>query len=98
MVFSSVVFLFYFLPLLFLVYCALPRFRNAILLVFSIVFYAWGEAEYTLILFFSIAVSYVFGLLVGARVWRTRIVLAAGIACNLLPLFYFKYIEFFPKH
>jgi len=58
MVFSSIVFLCFFLPLTFAAYYALPRFRNDILLFASIVFYAWGEIRFLPVLLFSIFINY----------------------------------------
>ena len=68
MVFSSNIFLFIFLPLTLLLYFALPKtlatksIRNAILLITSLTFYAWGEAHYIFLLLISIAANYLFGL------------------------------------
>ena len=65
MVFSSIVFLFAFLPLTLLGYYILPRFlRNLFLFLVSIAFYAYGEPKFVLVLLLSIGANYVFGLLV----------------------------------
>ena len=65
MVFSSLLFLFRFLPAVLLVYYIVPRrWRNLILLLFSLVFYAWGEPIYIILMLVSILVSYTGGILV----------------------------------
>ncbi|NCB85467.1 MAG: MBOAT family protein, partial [Bacteroidia bacterium] len=65
MVFSSTIFLFFFLPLTLLAYFVVgSRGRNAILLAASLLFYAWGETVYLLVMLFSIAANYLFGLLI----------------------------------
>ncbi|MCM1308694.1 MAG: MBOAT family protein, partial [Butyrivibrio sp.] len=66
MVFSGLVFLFLFLPVSILLYYICPqRFRNAVLLLVSLVFYAWGEPKYILIMIFSAVFDYVNGRLIG---------------------------------
>ncbi len=98
MVFSSPVFLFAFLPLALLAYLPAPRaLRPAILLTASLVFYAWGEKGYVLLMAASIAVNYVLGLWVGAwREWRVGwVVLTFGIVANVALLGFFKYANFF---
>jgi len=64
MVFSSVTFLFYFLPLFFLFYYLLPC-RNVTILTASLLFYAWGEARYVPLLIAYIPINWTFGLLIG---------------------------------
>ena len=65
MVFSSFVFLLAFLPIVLLLYYLCPaRLRNLVLLVFSLVFYAWGEPVYVLIMLFSIVFDYANGRLI----------------------------------
>jgi len=98
MVFSSIFFLYLFLPLTLLLYfVAGPRFRNHILLTASLVFYAWGEMGYVLLMLFSIAANWVVGLLIDRARQRGntgRPALTAGIVLNLLPLAFFKYGNF----
>ncbi len=98
MVFSSVEFLTLFLPLAALLYFLLPvKMRNGLLLVFSLVFYAWGEPVYVLIMLGSIVMNYLFGLGVDrfrAREKAKKTVLALAVACNLLLLGVFKYADF----
>ncbi len=96
MVFSSITFLFYFLPLFLVVYFLLPA-KNITLLLASLLFYAWGEVEFTLLLLVSIGVNYTFGRLIGRTAGEEKkqtIMLALGVASNLLLLSYFKYFNF----
>ena len=63
MVFSSLLFLFWFIPIFFAVYYLCPaKCRNAVLFLGSIVFYAWGEPAYLILIFISILVNYAAGL------------------------------------
>lgn len=96
MVFSSVTFLFYFCPIFFVLYYALP-WRNAVLLSASLLFYAWGEAENLPLLLASIAGNYGCGLAIGAQQAAGRRggrALALGVAINLGVLGYYKYFNF----
>ena len=99
MVFSSVVFLFFFLPAALLVYYAVPRrFRNAALLIFSLLFYAWGEPVYILIMLFSTVFDYVNGLLLErfeGHERKRKAVLIVSVVGNLAILMFFKYSDFF---
>ena len=96
MVFSSVIFLFYFLPLFFLAFL-LSRFSKNVLLVFSIIFYVWGEPIFIPLIVFMIVLNYRLGLRIEAAhaCGRAQRWLAFGIAANLLPLAVFKYGMFF---
>jgi len=96
LVFSSVTFLFFFLPVFLLCYTLLP-YRNATLLLFSTIFYVWGEGVFTLVLLLSVAINYVAGWSI-STISRPGLALAAGIAANLLLLFYFKYLGFLVFH
>ncbi len=99
MVFSSVPFLFYFLPLCLGVYYLAPRrWRNWVLLWAGLAFYGWGEPVYLLIMLFSILVDYTHGLLIDR--WRenrrrAKLVVASSVCINLALLFFFKYYDFF---
>lgn len=95
MVFSSVIFLFYFLPLTLLVYY-FARHRNFILLVASLLFYSWGEIEYLYLLVASCLINYVFGLMIEKK-WPfpARFSIAAGVSANILTLIFYKYTNFF---
>ncbi|MCR1898593.1 MBOAT family protein [Irregularibacter muris] len=96
MVFSSLIFLFLFLPIVLICYYSLGnRFRNPILLIASLFFYAWGEPKYIYLMVFSIMVNYFFGLKVAAdsdsnkKFW-----LGVSVLFNLALLVVFKYADF----
>lgn len=96
MVFSSVEFLFLFLPLVLLGYMALPwlRLRNTWLLAASLIFYYWGERDYTIIMIVSILFNYAAGYLVDiyrSRIKIAKLILTLAITGNLAALAYFKY-------
>ncbi len=97
MVFASPIFLFLFLPLTLAAYFALPRsWRNGVLLVASLAFYAWGEAPYLLLVLFSVAFNYTLGTAISraTSVSRRRGWLAVAITGNLGLLAVFKYANF----
>ena len=98
MLFSSIPFLFYFLPCVVILYFLAPKcLKNCVLLLSSLFFYAWGEPKYLLLMLASITQGYVFGLLIernrGNR--RSKIYLTASILLSLGFLGYFKYADFF---
>ena len=94
MLFSSVPFLFYFLPAALLIYFAAPRqLKNAVLLLTSLFFYAWGEPRYVVLMIFSVLLNYGFGRLV-EKFGKKRWLLALCVTLNLLILGYFKYYNF----
>lgn len=101
MVFSSAIFLFFFLPLVLLIYYLLKiEYRNTFLLCASLAFYAWGEPKFVFIIILSILINYVFGLLIylGQQKYSriiTRAIMLIGVAANCGLLFYFKYYDFF---
>ena len=99
MLFSSNVFLFTFLPLVLLLYYLAPRnLRNPVLLIFSLIFYGWGEPVYVLLMIAVILLNYAFGILIHRRQQQNKsagMVLALGITANLLILGFFKYSGFF---
>ena len=65
MVFSSTIFLFFYLPITLLGYYLLDRrYKNVFLLIASLLFYAWGEPKFVFIMMFSIVINYALGLLV----------------------------------
>ena len=100
MVFSTPIFLFYFLVLTLLVYYLVPRkLRNGVLLISSLFFYYWGEQLYVSIMFLSTAIDYVHGLLVERCKARgndrgARMAVASSIVFNLALLLFFKYWDF----
>lgn len=111
MVFSSLVFIFWFLPIFFTIYyIAKGQIKNAVLLFGSIVFYAWGEPKYLPLIFISIIVNYLAGIIIGItknkstnsasdrRVkydYITRFVLGITLIYDFGCLFVFKYTDFF---
>ena len=100
MVFSSVLFLFQYLPLVLLCYYLTPlRWRNLTLLALNLVFYAWGEPVYILIMFASTAIDYTHGMLVDKCKRRgndkgARLAVCSSVFFNLALLFFFKYWDF----
>ncbi|WP_409968635.1 MBOAT family O-acyltransferase [Bengtsoniella intestinalis] len=99
MVFSSLLFLFYFLPLTLVAYFLSPlKWRNLVLLAVSLLFYGWGEPIYITIMLLSIAIDYSHGLLVEKHRdddKKARRIVAQSIVFNLLLLGFFKYYDFF---
>ena len=97
MVFSSILFLFIYLPVVLAVYYLVPaRYRNLWLFAVNLVFYGWGEPVYILLMLFSICLNYISGRLIDRyreRRARAKAVLAANTALNLLLLFFFKYFD-----
>lgn len=94
MLFSSIEFLFFFLPLSLILYFAVPKkLRNAVLLAVSLVFYGWGEPRYVLLMIATVVADYIFGILVARR--HSRAWLITAIVCNLALLGFFKYYDFF---
>ena len=93
MVFSGIPFLFFFLPLVLALYYIVPfRFRNAVLLVFSLVFYAWGEPVYILIMLACILVNYLCGRLIDAKaLGRRKLWLVLSLVISLGMLGVYKY-------
>jgi alginate O-acetyltransferase complex protein AlgI len=102
MVFSSYLFLFYFLPAALLCYYAAPpRLRHLVLTLFSYVFYGWANPLFVVLLLFSTAVDYIAGLVmarypadVRRQVRPARIALVASVTSNLTLLGFFKYFNF----
>ena len=100
MVFSTPLFLFYFLTLVLLVYYVTPvRFRNVILLIASLFFYYWGEQRYTVIMLLSTVIDYTHGLMVHRCKEKgndrgARFAVASSVFFNLAILFFFKYWDF----
>ncbi|QGM29047.1 MBOAT family protein [Bacillus sp. N3536] len=98
MVFSSLLFLFLFLPaVLALYYCSPRRIRNLILFLTSLIFYAWGEPIYIVIMLVSTLTDYSFGLLLdrpNLTSLKRKWIVACSIIVNLALLSYFKYADF----
>lgn len=96
MVFSSVIFLFVFLPITLGIYFLInPKWRNIWLLCASLLFYSWGEPKYIVLMLVSIVSNYFFALEIDKRAGRIKKVeLILSIALNLGLLIYFKYFNF----
>ena len=99
MVFSSLSFLFWFLPIFLGVYFIAPKkVKNFILLIFSLIFYAWGEPIYICLMLFSTVFDYINGLLIerfGLNTKGSKVVLIIAMLGNLGLLGVFKYFDFF---
>ena len=101
MVFSDLFFLFVFIPLCILLYLIGNQidnkrggytYKNFVLIIFSLIFYAWGEPVYVFLMLFSVLVNYLFGLKIDASQGsRRKFFLGCGVGSNLLILFFFKY-------
>ena len=95
MLFSSIPFLFYFLPCVLLVYFVVPqKGRNAVLLAASLFFYGWGEPKFLLFMVFAIVQGYVFARLI-ARGRGKKLFLALSLVLSFALLAYCKYADFF---
>ena len=100
MVFSSLLFLFRYLPVVFILYFLLPKkCRNLLLFIASLIFYAWGEPVYVTIMLFSTVVDYTHGLLVERFLAKdnrraAKMVVASSMIINLSLLGFFKYTDF----
>ena len=96
MSFTTIEFMFRFLPIFLIVYYVVPtRYKNMILLIGSFVFYAWGQHFYLLLLMLSIVVNYTFGRLIGERRAQRKPLLILGLIYNFGLLVFFKYTNFF---
>ena len=96
MLFSSIPFLFYYLPVVLLVYFLLPRgLRNGFLLLASLFFYAWGEPRYVLLMAATITVFYALGIAIEKSEGRAKkLWLALAVGSGLAALAVFKYADF----
>lgn len=102
MLFSSMIFIFVFLPLLCTAYYVVPNrtYRNILLCAASLLFYAWGEPRYIFLMLASISVNYLFGI--GIEKSRSagsgKFLLISAVVCNLAALGFFKYAGFFVRN
>ena len=98
MLFSSIPFLYYFLPAVLAVYFMVPRkLKNAVLLLFSLVFYGWGEPKLLFLMIFTIALFYLCGLAIGRageQRWK-KFWLTVSVVISIALLGLFKYADFF---
>lgn len=96
MLFSSLTFLFYFLPILIGCYYITPKpGRNILLVIFSVLFHAWGGTGFTLLLLGSVVVNWLVARPIGQKSKYAKKWLIAGITFNILLLVSFKYMLFF---
>ena len=100
MVFSSVLFLFFYLPIVLGVYYITPlKYRNLVLLVVNLFFYGWGEPIYIVIMFLSIIIDYMNGYYVAKYVdknkAKAKLFVICSVVLNLSLLAFFKYYDFF---
>lgn len=100
MVFSSITFLFYFLPVVLIAYFVSPKsMRNLVLFLASLFFYAWGEPVYVVLMLFSTVVDYTLGRLIGRNIRngdrkKAKLCVLASVVINLSLLATFKYLDF----
>lgn len=95
MLFSSITFLYFFLPLLFLAYFITPtKYRNIPLLVFSLIFYFLGEPKYIIVLILACIINYYLSKLMKYKKY-SKLILVISLIYNIGQLLYFKYTDFF---
>jgi len=98
MLFSSIPFLYYFLPGVLILYFIVPKkLKNTVLMLSSLVFYGWGEPKFVVLMIASIVIGYFSGLLIEAFSQKkaAKVFLGISVAVNLGFLGYFKYADFF---
>lgn len=94
MLFSSIPFLYYFLPCVLIFYFAAPKqWKNAVLMLSSLIFYAWGEPAYVFLMAGSILMGYFVGLAI--EKYQSKVWLTIGVGICFALLGYFKYVNFF---
>lgn len=98
MLFSSIPFLYYFLPIVLLIYFLTPnKLKNSVLLISSLIFYGWGEPRYVFLMIATVFMGYIFGLVIERFRGRTLSKICMGLSAVLFlgALGYFKYADFF---
>ena len=96
MLFSSIPFLYYFLPAVLIAYFLVPRkLKNAVLFVSSLVFYGWGEPKLLFLMIFTVALFFFCGLAIERSEKNKRLWLTASVVISLALLGIFKYADFF---
>ena len=99
MLFSSVTFLYYFLPCVLVLYFGAPeKLKNVVLLVSSLFFYGWGEPKFVILMILTIIVGYILGLLTEKHPSKQKIYLILSVVYSLGTLSYFKYANFFVEN
>ena len=95
MVFSSIVFLYIFLPILLITYFIVPsKFKNAVMIVASLIFFAWGEIRYIAIMLTLAIMDFICGNKIQKNPEKKKLYLWIDVGVNLLILFFFKYADF----
>ena len=98
MVFSSIVFLYIFLPIMLLIYFIVPnKFKNAVMILASLIFFAWGEVRYIFIMLLLAIMDYICGQKINKYFEnknKKKMFLFIDVGVNLLILFFFKYADF----
>lgn len=93
MLFSSITFIYYFLPIVLVLYYLAPkRLKNVVLFLSSLVFYAWGEPKYAFLMIGSVLIGYIAGLCMDKL--PRKLVLFVSVGLCLVSLVYFKYTNF----
>lgn len=98
MLFSGITFLYYFLPVALLAYAISPKpLKNTVLLIFSLIFYGWGEPVYVFLMAATIILGYIFGILIEKFRGKplSKVFCIVSVAISLSFLLYFKYADFF---
>ncbi len=98
MLFSSIPFLYYFLPTVIILYFIAPKFlKNTVLLLSSLVFYAWGEPRYVFLMIATVLFNYIIGILIEKTrgKWLSKFFVILSATASLAVLGYFKYADFF---
>ena len=98
MIFSSIPFLYYFLPIVLILYLITPKkLKNSVLLISSLVFYGWGEPKYVFLMIATVLVGYIFGILIDKTRGSilSKIFLVLSVLSGVAGLLYFKYADFF---
>ena len=96
MLFSSITFLYYFLPILLIIYLLIPnKYKNIVLLIFSLLFYFYGEPKYIIILLLSCFINFIAGILIEKYRDKSKLILILVVLYNVIQLLYFKYTDFF---
>ncbi len=101
MLFSSIPFLYYFLPIVLIVYALSPKIlKNPVLLLSSLVFYAWGEPKYVFLMIATVAVAYITGILIDKFRGRvlSKVFVGVSVLSSLAALGFFKYADFFVEN
>ena len=99
MLFSSLTFLFIFLPITLLVYfISNDKYKNYILLFFSLIFYSWGEPKYIILMLVSIIFNYYFAIFISKTNKNKKAILILALIFNIGLLFVFKYLNFFASN